>query len=118
VSLGVSLLKVPVADLQRAVAFYESALPLQAKFVAEEYGWAQLDGASLAIGLYVPGMGGGDRTPGGTLDFHLSHPRLDELLDDAEAADPDASIQSNADGSRSLELTDPDGNVLKIMERT
>jgi catechol 2,3-dioxygenase-like lactoylglutathione lyase family enzyme len=115
--LGVGLLKIPVTDLARAVAFYEDALPLKATVVADEYGWAQLDGASVALALYVPGMGGGDRTVGGTVDFHLHHPRLDDLLADARAAAPGATVHENADGTRSLELADPDGNVLKIMER-
>jgi len=115
--LGVALLKVPVTDINRAVGFYEDALGLAARFVAAEYGWAQLDGASVAIALYVPGRGGGDRSPGGSVDFHLSHDRLDELLSTVRRAAPDAEIHDNDDGSRSLEFTDPDGNSIKVMQR-
>lgn len=116
-TLALDLVKIPVSDLQRAVSFYEAALDLRAGFVSEKYGWAQLDGASISFALYTPGQGGGNRTPGGTVDFHLSHDRLDALQAMAATVAPDAIIHANADGSRSLEFTDPDGNLLKIMER-
>ena len=116
-SLGVALLKIPVSDLKMSVAFYEAALGLQATMVVEEFGWAQLDGVSVALALYLPGKGGGDRTLGGTVDFHLSHNHLDELHEQARKAVPDATTNDNADGSRSLEFSDPDGNIIKVMER-
>lgn len=115
--LGVSLLKIPVRDLRASVTFYEQALGLQVEFAAEEYGWAQLDGASVALALYQPGRGGGHREPGGSVDFHLSHDRLDELLARVRAAGVKAVIHRNDDGSASLEFRDPDGNSLKIMQR-
>lgn len=116
-TLGVALLKLPVSDLVASIRFYEKALGLQAKTVAEEYGWAQLDGVTVPLALYVPGKGGGNRTAGGTVDFHLSSNRLDALLDQARQVAPDAAVHENADGSRSLEFTDPDGNVVKVMGR-
>jgi catechol 2,3-dioxygenase-like lactoylglutathione lyase family enzyme len=115
--LGVGLLTIPVTDIDRSVSFYEEALGLAAKFVAAEYGWAQLDGASVAMALYVPGKGGGDRPPGGSVDFHLTHDRLDELHRTVRRAQPDAAVHSNDDGTRSLEFRDPDGNAIKIMQR-
>lgn len=115
--LNVALLKIPVTDLSRAVSFYERALGVRAKFIVEAYGWAQLDGISVALALYVPGRGGGNSSPGGDAGFHLSHPRLDELLRGVRPVDPVAEIAVNDDGSRSLDLTDPDGNTLRIMER-
>jgi predicted enzyme related to lactoylglutathione lyase len=115
--LGVALLKVPVSDLHRARFFYEAAFGLQAKVVVETYGWAQLDGISVALALYVPGKGGGARAPGGSLDFHLTHPDLDELLERVRRVVPEAAIYENDDGSRSLELADPDGNLIKVMQR-
>jgi predicted enzyme related to lactoylglutathione lyase len=114
--LGVALIKVPVADLARAVAFYEAAFGLQAKTVVEADGWALLDGISVALALYVPDKGGGNRPPGGSVDFNLSHDRIDELLQRVARVDPDAAIRVN-DGSRCLELRDPDGNRLKVMQR-
>lgn len=114
--LKVALLKVPVTDLSRSVAFYEAALGLQAGFVAEAHGWAQLDGAGVPMALYVPGRGGGNRTPGGSVDFHLSHPALDQLSERAATVAPDAAVFVNDDGSASLEFRDPDGNLLKIIQ--
>lgn len=115
--LGVDLLKVPVSELLPSVALYRAALGLEPAFVAEEYGWAQLEGASVGIALYVPGKGGGARTPGGSVDFHLWTNDLELLLDLARSATETAAIHQNDDGSRSLEPENPDGNVLKIMER-
>ncbi|MEM6276319.1 MAG: VOC family protein [Pseudomonadota bacterium] len=114
-TLTLSLLKIPVTDLSRATSFYSEALGLEAVFTSVEYGWTQFDGPGPGLALYVPGKGGGDRAPGGSLDFHLASDSLDALLERAAAVAPDASIHANADGSRSLEFTDPDGNVVKIM---
>lgn len=116
-TLGVAILKIPVSDLATAVDFYERALGLQARVIAEEYGWAQLDGATVALALYVPGKGDGNRRAGGTVDFHLSSNRLDALLEQVRRVSPDAALHENADRSRSLEFTDRDGNVIKVMGR-
>lgn len=113
---GVALLKIPVTDIDRAVAFYAQALGLTATFVSSEYGWAQLDGASVAIALYLPGRGGGNRSPGGSVDFHLTHNRLDEVQATVRRVQPAAAIHDNDDGSRSLEFRDPDGDLI-IMQR-
>lgn len=115
--LAVSLLRIPVRDLSQSIRFYETALSLQAKFVTEEFGWAQLDGATLAIALYVPGHGGGKRTPGGSVDFHLSHDDIGGLLISVHKVAPDAAVYENTDGARSLDFTDPDGNCVKVIER-
>lgn len=115
--IGVALLKVPVTDLVNSVAFYEQALGLQAQFVAEKYGWAQLDGATIALALYVPGKGGGDRTPGGSVDFHLHHPDLDALHGGLPQIAEHVGLHENDDGSRSLEFCDPDGNLIKVMQQ-
>jgi catechol 2,3-dioxygenase-like lactoylglutathione lyase family enzyme len=116
-TLGVALLKIPVSNLAASVRFYERALGLQAKVVVEDYGWAQLDGATVALALYVPGRGGGDRLAGGSVDFHLSTNRLGALLEQALRVAKDAAMHENADGSQSLEFTDPDGNVVKVTGR-
>lgn len=117
-TLDIALLKIPVSDLKASVVFYEAALGLQVSMIVEEFGWAQLDGASIAIALYLPSKGGGDRKAGGTVDFHLSHDRLDVLHEEARKTVPDATLHENADGSRSLEFSDLDGNIIKVMERS
>ena len=48
-TLGVALLKVPVSDLAASLRFYEQALGLQAKVFSEDYGWAQVDGATVPL---------------------------------------------------------------------
>lgn len=115
---AVNLLKIPVTDVGQAVRFYEAALGLSATVVVEQYGWAELDGASVPLALYVPGRGGGDRVPGGSVDFHLSHTDLDELLEQVRSVTATTEIHENDDGTRSLEFRDPAGNVVKVMQRT
>ncbi|MFL4468626.1 VOC family protein [Tateyamaria armeniaca] len=115
-TLRLALLKIPVTDVTASVAFYEAVLGRAAVFVSDEYGWAQFDHPEPGLALYVPGKGGGDATPGGSVGFHLSAPDLDVLHARLRPLTETASIHSNADGSKSLELNDPDGNTLKIME--
>jgi predicted enzyme related to lactoylglutathione lyase len=115
-AFDICLIKIPVSDLARSVNFYGTALGLACDLVVEQYGWAQFSGARLPLALYVPGKGGGSDQPGGSTGFHLSHPDLDSVLALARRADPEAAVFTNADGSRSLELTDPDGNLIKIMQ--
>lgn len=115
--LTVSLLKIPVTDLERSLAFYQRSLGLRAVSAAIEYGWAQMEGAGIPLALYVPGRGGGNRSPGGSLDFHLEHDRLEVLIAVVRQVQPAANIFENGDGSRSLEFLDPDGNLIKVMER-
>ncbi|APX10426.1 VOC family protein [Tateyamaria omphalii] len=114
-SLHLALLKIPVSDLKRSVAFYEAVLGCNVDFVAQEFGWAQFSQPAPGLALYVPGAGGGNRSLGGSLDFHLSAPDLEATLERVRHVAETAKIYENADGSGSLELEDPDGNVLKIM---
>lgn len=114
--IGLALLKIPVSDLARSVAFYEQVLGRQAVFTAEEFGWAQFDLAKIGLALYVPGKGGGDRAIGGSLDFHLHHPDLSQLREKLPDNADQVGLHENADGSKSLEFCDPDGNVIKIMQ--
>lgn len=111
----IALIKVPVTDIDRSTTFYGALLDLKPAVQAPEFGWAHFEAEALTLALYVPGQGGGDRTPGGSVDFNLAVVDLGPVQ--ARMADfaPDAAIHDNDDGSVSLELTDPDGNTLKIM---
>ncbi len=114
--MRLALLKIPVRDLSVAVPFYTALFARAPVFEAAEFGWAQFDMDGLGIALYVPGRGGGDRKPGGSVDFHLWSDGIDELADRLNGyADAGAAVFENADGSRSFECRDPDGNALKIM---
>lgn len=115
-ALHVCLVKIPVTNLAASVAFYEKALGVTVAFASDEYGWAQLEGAGFPLALYVPGKGGGTRSPGGSLDVHLAHEEVDALAEQVRTVASDAKVHVNDDGSRSLEFTDPDGNVVKIMQ--
>lgn len=114
-TLRLALLKIPVTDVTASVAFYEAVLERSAVFVSDEYGWAQFDHPAPGLALYVPGKGGGDRVPGGSVDFHLAASDLNMLQARLKPLTETATIYTNNDGSQSLELNDPDGNTLKIM---
>lgn len=96
--------------------FYTALFDAAPVSEAAEYGWAQFDLGGLPLALYIPGKGGGDRAPGGSVDFHLAYDDLDALTGRlADSAGAEAALHHNADGSRSFECRDPDGNLLKIM---
>jgi predicted enzyme related to lactoylglutathione lyase len=111
-----TLLKIPVSNIAVSAKFYGEALEFEQQFVAEQYGWAQFQAGDLSIALYKLGMGGGNRKPGGSVDFHLATANLEKLLERLKRYDPKlkAAIFKNDDGSETLEFADPDGNELKI----
>lgn len=116
---ALSLLKVPVSDIARSVAFYRDAMGFTEGFVAPEYGWAQLNAGTLSLALFVPGMGGGDAKVGGSAWFHLSLPgsEFDALAERLGTRDAlvEGRIHQGNDGAVFVDVLDPDGNVLKVM---
>jgi len=110
------LLKIPVSDLAASAKFYSEGVGFELEFVVEEYGWAQFEVGGLNLALYKPGMGGGNRKPGGSVDFALGARNLDELLERLKKYDPKlkVGIFKNDDGGETLEFSDPDGNEWKI----
>jgi catechol 2,3-dioxygenase-like lactoylglutathione lyase family enzyme len=114
-----SLVKLPVRDVERAAAFYRDVLGMTPSFVAAEYGWAQFTAGSVPLALYVPGMGGGDGEPGGSAGFHLAlgadaFEALAERLRVAGAL-VDGRVHRGADGTVFVDARDPDGNVIKVV---
>ncbi|MGH7142751.1 MAG: VOC family protein [Planctomycetota bacterium] len=115
----IGLIRIPVSDLNRAVTFYRDVIGMEVEDVLDDYGYAHLMAGTLGIGLYVPGLGGGDRKPGGTLDFQLEVDNIRHLyerLRGRKALIPEGIFQSD-DGTHCLELIDPDGNILLLTER-
>jgi catechol 2,3-dioxygenase-like lactoylglutathione lyase family enzyme len=114
-----ALLKVPVTNLQRSVTFYRDELGFEPQFVVEEFGWAQLVAQELPLALYVPGQGGGSSRVGGSTGFHLllSPTAFDSLATSLQRKGMlvTGQVQTGADDTRFIEVSDPDGNVIKIM---
>ena len=119
IEFSISLLKIPVSDIARSATFYRDSLGFEEMFVVPEYGWAQLKSGNLQLALYKPGMGGGDRSLGGTVDFHLEVADLERYLAHliSKGTNAGTGIQKGDDGTQFVEVTDPDGNVLKIMKK-
>ena len=114
-----SLLKIPVSNVEKSAQFYVEGLGFSQQFVAAAYGWAQFLAGDVPLGLYEPGKGGGTRQPGGSVDFHLSTTALVDLearLKQYGANIYEGIVQSN-DGLDILEVEDPDGNVLKFVQQ-
>jgi predicted enzyme related to lactoylglutathione lyase len=118
-SVGISLVKVPVTDLTRSLRFYEMLFGGKPEFASEAHGWAQFNLGTLTVALYATGFGEDDRRPGGALDFHLLVSELDSLRErlSKRGCASTGGLLYGANGSRSMDLTDPDGNVLRLCER-
>ena len=113
-----SILKVPVTDLAVSVAFYRDKLGFDTEYISEEYGWAKLQAGIVPLALYIPGMRGGFRTPGGSVDFQLEGPDLigyAALLENRGVDIGEGVMEIEGEGYF-LEVADPDGNVLKFVQ--
>lgn len=113
--LHIAMIKVPVTDIDAAAAFYSRLLDLEPAVQAPEFGWAHFEAEALTLAVYRPGTGNGDRSPGGSVDFSLAAADLGPVQARMANLCPDAVIHDNDDGSVTLELSDPDGNLLRIM---
>jgi len=116
---SIALIKIPVTEFLRAATWYREVLGLPEQFAVEEYGWAQYDTGGVPLCLYQVGKGGGDGTPGGDTGIHLA-------VDDARAchetlaghgADLPGDLEAGDDGSVFFVVRDPDGNLIKVMQR-
>ncbi len=112
------LLKLPVRDIGKSAKFYTEELGFELDFVASDYGWAQLKTGEFSLALYQPGMGGGERPIGGSVDFQLvlEAQEFDELAQQMKVAKRLSGdrIHQGADGTTFIEICDPDDNLLKI----
>ena len=111
----IAMIKVPVTELTRSAAFYTRLLDLEPAIVAPEFGWAHFEAEALTLAIYVPGGGALERRPGGAVDFQLAVADLSPVAARMAELSPGARVHDNDDGSVSLELADPDGNLIRIM---
>lgn len=114
-----SLIKVPVSNIKKALNFYEKHLDIKNVFFVEEYGWAQFDLDGIPFALYEVSKGGGERKLGGSIDFHLA---LDEDVFEERTKKwiesgilVDNQIHHGNDGTSFVDIIDLDYNQLKVM---
>jgi AraC-like DNA-binding protein/predicted enzyme related to lactoylglutathione lyase len=117
---AVNLIKIPVTDFTRARDFYRNVLELEEEFAVAEYGWAQYKAGELPLCLYVVGMGGGEGKPGNEMNFHLAVDSAKQAFTEisAKGAKITCELTSSDDGGSFFIVADPDGNRLKIVQRT
>jgi predicted enzyme related to lactoylglutathione lyase len=105
---------VPVADSDRAVAFYRDAFGLEEAFRTPEIVFMAIPGTDSAVGLLLDAKeaGSGPQHVG----FHLDHAlKLDEVLREVEASGGRTVERGeHAPGLPFARIADPDGNVLEI----
>jgi AraC-like DNA-binding protein/predicted enzyme related to lactoylglutathione lyase len=117
---AVNLIKIPVTDFARARGFYRDVLGLEEEYAVDEYGWAQYAAGDLPICLYVVGMGGGDGKPGNELNFHLAVDNAKQAFSaiGKRGGTFACDLTSDDEGGAFFIVADPDGNRLKIVQRT
>lgn len=113
--LQIALIKIPVHAFDAALPFY-TALGLRETFRSDEWGWLQTEGTTPPVALYLAGKGGGDGAPGGAVEAHFAHPDLEALETRIAPLATSATLARNADGTLSLDLVDPSGTALRVMQ--
>jgi predicted enzyme related to lactoylglutathione lyase len=111
---GVSVVWLPVTDMQRAVDFYSGTLGLSVGQQQEQ--WAELEANGLRIGLNARD----EETPGGEGGAVVAF-RPEGGLEDAVSELEDAGVQldggiSEHPWGRIAAFRDPDGNALQLYE--
>jgi len=112
---GVDFAMYPVTDLARAARFYRDVLGLRQEIYSEEWHWAEFDCGNVTLSL----KGASERTETGR------SARLALAVDDVEAAARavrQAGVRivggpTDHGVCRSLEILDPDGNLLILHQR-
>jgi len=112
------LIKIPVKSTKTSLEFYTKLMDFRLVFLAEEYGWAQLESGDLSLALYEINKGGGQRLMGGHVDFHLALRDKDFILLVERLRDNHAlyeqTIHKGDDGTTFVEALDPDHNIIKV----
>ena len=105
--------RIPVNNISKATTFYRDKLQFTVDFEAEEYGWASISKDGAEVGLYVPGKGGGTRTPGGSIDFSFVATDFDDYHATLTNNNVKVSeIIATNDGMQVFDVVDPDGNEI------
>ncbi|MBI2920323.1 MAG: VOC family protein [Planctomycetes bacterium] len=116
-TISVGLVKIPVSDLARSAKYYREALGLTEEFAVVEYGWAQYATGGVPLCLYVPGKGGGLGEAGKCNSLHLITADIQSTREAMQLRGARVSeMRKGDDGYRGFDITDPDGNVIQVVE--
>jgi len=110
--------KIPVDNLNDAIAFYTEKLFFSLLFREDSFGWATVQLDNQNVGLYIPGKRGGDRKAGGSVDFSFLiddfQNYFEKVKEKTKEDSPD--VITTADNLKIFESTDPSGNVITFRE--
>jgi catechol 2,3-dioxygenase-like lactoylglutathione lyase family enzyme len=115
---GVSELVLEVADLERAVAFYEDVLglPVVERWTEREAAWL-MAGERTRIGLWTPqvGLAGGRGGVHVHFAMHVDEGGLEDMLARLREHGYEPEQMQFSDGrGRAAYVTDPDGHVVEF----
>lgn len=122
---AISCVTFPVDDLQKSVAFYQSALGLSVEEKDEDSAIFDVDGISLTLmqrsefGTYVERLGHRPATRGAAETiisyFTESKAEVDALMAQVQRAGGQIVPASDEDGVYSGYFTDPDGHTWEVL---
>ena len=116
-SVQLSLVKIPVSNIDTAVPYYRDVLGLEEQFFVPDYGWAQFLVGDFPIALYEPGEGGGGSSGQcDSIHFSVADIEATHHLLLTRNADIPRGVEIAADGMLFFELYDIDGNVIKVLQ--
>lgn len=123
--VSISCVTLPVDDLQKSIAFYQSVMGFTADEQDDDHAAFDVDGVYLVLlnrgdfGVYVEGVGHRPAARGNAESilsyFADTRDEVDALIAKAKGAGATAADAEDDDGVYSGCFTDPDGHVWEVL---
>ena len=117
--MQVAYIRIFVADLERALEFYNGLLGLELSYRDDEFGWAQLKTEGAVLALERPPEGEASELVGRYLGVSvLVDEDLGELYErlSSQGVSFSGEPREMPWGGAMTQIADPDGNVLTLMQ--